>query len=772
MKWQTRLWLIWVLGGWALCGAAGSRLTAAAENDGESRSAAEARLPAAIATTLEQGQAAAERGDLVAAIRLFQRVRETVPQDPHALYLLGLAHQAAGHPLPAIAWYRAYLAAAPDSQAAPDVRQRIAHLNAANERHIRQLLAVEMRRLSAIPAVDDAAYGRHIDEVRRHVVAILAALGDRTSVAQLVGASQPSPYSSEVVMGFADARRFREAAAANIDRDRLHAPWLAVYIFLKQADAGDYAGAVAGGSSWPPLGDYWPIARVHVRAGKIDEALRHLGRYPTLGKWWVRREDPESAELLRKASPAAIREFIDAYDEKSDYGYSRYSQPALYTLISAMLRWGYLDEAQQVVALVEDPQWRAVLEVDLYEARAGLRQITRYEQVDRLTEILVRYRKDCMAHWYATLSLAAACVTVGEMEAASKVVEILKQYDTSRQHDYKEITTSKSYEIKPEAFDRRAVRILLEAQAEVGDFDAARRTSEYVSSTLFEDRSLDIFLAAAAPDAPDFERPLGKPGATFVFNDNALFRAAKLHARQGDSVTAKKIANTRISHIVNSWQARSLAAIAAAEFHRGDEAAARMTLNETLQVLDADLVDSFLEMPPYHLPSRFPHEDKLRAVGMLPTPVMLEAFNLPAQPCRQDELAIIAAELAEANYAEGLRELTRYAVHSSGGQSLECLCQRLSQLQQSVGDFEGARETREQAAHYRRELEIADWSIVARALENDSLRYVNHFAEFCREIQHEPEKHAASDAASRLLRFQHSLRDRDDRWRQRREASD
>lgn len=92
-----------------------------------------------------------------------------------------------------------------------------------------------------------------------------------------------------------------------------------------------------------------------------------------------------------------------------------------------MLRWGYLDEAQQAMALVEDPQWRAVLEVDLYEARVGLRQITRYEQVDRLTEILVRYREDCMAHWYAALSLAAACVTVGEMEHASKVVEILKQ---------------------------------------------------------------------------------------------------------------------------------------------------------------------------------------------------------------------------------------------------------------------------------------------------------------------------------------------------------
>ncbi len=73
---------------------------------------------AAVARGLE----AAEGGRWEEAIAAFKEARERAHASPSLYYNLGLAYQRGGHRIQAALWYRAWLAAEPDSPKAPVVR--------------------------------------------------------------------------------------------------------------------------------------------------------------------------------------------------------------------------------------------------------------------------------------------------------------------------------------------------------------------------------------------------------------------------------------------------------------------------------------------------------------------------------------------------------------------------------------------------------------------------------------------------------------------------
>ena len=74
-----------------------------------------------------RGVAAAGQKDWKLAIKYFGQAREEAPTWPDALYNLAYSHQqAGGRELIVIAWYRAYLAAAPGADDADKVRIWIA----------------------------------------------------------------------------------------------------------------------------------------------------------------------------------------------------------------------------------------------------------------------------------------------------------------------------------------------------------------------------------------------------------------------------------------------------------------------------------------------------------------------------------------------------------------------------------------------------------------------------------------------------------------------
>lgn len=102
-------------------------------------------VPAAQPAARE-GLAALENGDWTSAIAAFSRAQERDPLFAPTLFDLACAHDRAGHELAALAWFRAYLSAAPDAKDAGPVRERLRRLRAKVEHDVR-LVAAEAARL-------------------------------------------------------------------------------------------------------------------------------------------------------------------------------------------------------------------------------------------------------------------------------------------------------------------------------------------------------------------------------------------------------------------------------------------------------------------------------------------------------------------------------------------------------------------------------------------------------------------------------------------------
>lgn len=75
---------------------------------------------------VQRGLSAAKQEKWDLAIKCFSQAREAAPESPHVLFNLALAYsRAGGRDLLAIAWFRAFLAAAPDAANAQQVRAQI-----------------------------------------------------------------------------------------------------------------------------------------------------------------------------------------------------------------------------------------------------------------------------------------------------------------------------------------------------------------------------------------------------------------------------------------------------------------------------------------------------------------------------------------------------------------------------------------------------------------------------------------------------------------------
>jgi len=91
-------------------------------------------LGLSVSVTMTRGMAAAEQQEWDLAIKYFSEARKAAPTWPSAQFNLALAYDSAGgRELNAIAWYRAYLASAPNAANAQQVRAQIVKLKA--ERH-------------------------------------------------------------------------------------------------------------------------------------------------------------------------------------------------------------------------------------------------------------------------------------------------------------------------------------------------------------------------------------------------------------------------------------------------------------------------------------------------------------------------------------------------------------------------------------------------------------------------------------------------------------
>ena len=90
---------------------------------------AEPPLPPEAQALVNQGQRAADQGAWDVAISFFNDAIDKADNDPRIYYSLGVAHDKAGHELPAAGWLQAYLIARPTAPNAAAVRQEIDRLD-------------------------------------------------------------------------------------------------------------------------------------------------------------------------------------------------------------------------------------------------------------------------------------------------------------------------------------------------------------------------------------------------------------------------------------------------------------------------------------------------------------------------------------------------------------------------------------------------------------------------------------------------------------------
>lgn len=131
-------------------------------------------LPAAAAQShrsqlaseaLVQGQQAVERAAWDEAEVYFQRARFAEPLDPRPLLQLAHLHDRAGNDLTAIGYYRAFLAAMPQSPLSEEVVERIAALDAAAEKRASELFDLAYLAMQAMPDNERFAHDADRDPI-------------------------------------------------------------------------------------------------------------------------------------------------------------------------------------------------------------------------------------------------------------------------------------------------------------------------------------------------------------------------------------------------------------------------------------------------------------------------------------------------------------------------------------------------------------------------------------------------------------------------------
>lgn len=268
------------------------------------------QLPVEAREPFRKGLLAVEQKEWPLAIRYFTEAQEKANYAPEVLFNLGLAEsKMPGRELRAMAWFRAYLAAAPDSPNAQAVRNECDSMEIRIEGTLTRL--IDQAKSMANAYSEDYRKRSALQEVVRMMAEAGDIEGAKRMVSSLPSDDQGSAYGtialsqikagkpadarstayqvsdnshsalSDIANGLADAGDI-SGAKSIISRinDTTYNPSACAHVAAVQAKAGDIEGAkeTLGGAK----GDYSlysgliAIGLAQAKAGKMDEARRTL----------------------------------------------------------------------------------------------------------------------------------------------------------------------------------------------------------------------------------------------------------------------------------------------------------------------------------------------------------------------------------------------------------------------------------------------------------------------------------------------------------------
>ena len=272
-----------------------------------------------------QGVSAADQKDWELAIKYFGQAREEAPIWPDALYNLAYSHQqAGGRELIAIAWYQAYLAAAPGAADADQGRIWIVELEGKVESRVRRLI----RNLEEISSLKN--YADIYEQLARSKAKLGDIAGAKEAAARIPNKVAKSRAYEDIADGQADAGDIAGAleSAARITDDAYKSSAYFGIVYV-QTEAGDIAGAKAtasridGGLSRDTA--YGHIVKAQAKTGDIAGAKETAARIRdiefALGKSSAYRDIAEAQ--ARAGNIAGARETSNIYS------YEEYKEMAL-----------------------------------------------------------------------------------------------------------------------------------------------------------------------------------------------------------------------------------------------------------------------------------------------------------------------------------------------------------------------------------------------------------------------------------------------------------
>jgi len=256
-------------------------------------------LPPDAQKAFALGSAAVDQKQWDLAIRYFNEAQKAAPKNPRVLFNLGLAHSKAGHPMHAMVWLHAYLAASPKAANAEAVNKEIARLQIINDMTIAKLIqqAIDASKLLTppsplIPGSKEATDWYNTNYAIHTMFQLpLERSGDIEGALKIDPVTNYDPTHARVWEWYLNARAERGDVQAAQDGLN-HAPfgdwlneaklniWPQIYDF--QLKVGDWDGANATIDLLSQLGNKY---HTHDEVDRIRKAEPERRTWNALDKW-------------------------------------------------------------------------------------------------------------------------------------------------------------------------------------------------------------------------------------------------------------------------------------------------------------------------------------------------------------------------------------------------------------------------------------------------------------------------------------------------------
>lgn len=564
-----------------------------------------------VEALLNRGMAAAKQGEWDLAIKYLKEANSKRPYSPRTLYNLAVVYdKAGGRDLIALGWFQAYLAAAPNAENAPQVRERIVHLELATEAAILKLADMARKAADEVPNPNEeyANYDKlhHYPNIAR----IQAMGGDIVGAKKTADEDEFSHDSAlhdiaSVQVETGDVAGAGETALM-VKRDQVKS-FIYDDIIEFQLASGDVAGAertlamMANPEYQSRL--YLTFVNALTEAGDMDGASAYFSKITDEDE----RED--AAEVIARAYAKAGNA-----SKAADYVRHMHDHEEI---VSIYLELGDFEKALKTASQVENRRHYS----EMFGEEIGSKRDFKYHDIAKkqveagdLSGAMKTAKKigHAKTQGYAYSDIAGAQWKQGDRRAAVKTVKLVS-HGQARELLYFVREYLEADDLA--GAEKLMAQIVITPQSD--EFDALFETQKALALAYFKAGNLaraeetiekmqgdgrgEVYGHLAAAQAIAGDIPGARKTTTKIsgrYTKSALHLAnhgiAQAQVASGDFEAAKATAEL----LDSQDKVKSYAAIVEARFKAGDRKGAEQTMAETIAVTQ----DNVIHLDNYRLP--------------------------------------------------------------------------------------------------------------------------------------------------------------------------